>query len=249
MVADAARVDQEQVQGEPALLLALCALTAVTGVVDAASYLALGSVFTANMTGNVVFLGFAVAGAPGLSVARSITALAAFLIGALLGNRLAGRFASAPRRRWAACAFAGEAALLSVAALTALGFPAAHAHDSAQLYALIVLCALAMGGRNATVQGLGVPELATTVLTRTLVAVAAGPQSGAGGIPRWLLRLCSVLLLLGGAACGVLLLRHSLALPLAVCAGVTFACALVVLCWPRYSLRSTPEAGQGSLSR
>jgi uncharacterized membrane protein YoaK (UPF0700 family) len=44
----------------PALLLAL---TAVTGFVDAVSYLALGHVFTANMTGNVVFLGFAMAAA------------------------------------------------------------------------------------------------------------------------------------------------------------------------------------------
>jgi uncharacterized membrane protein YoaK (UPF0700 family) len=38
-------------------------MTAVTGVVDAVSFLALGHVFTANMTGNIVFLGFALAGA------------------------------------------------------------------------------------------------------------------------------------------------------------------------------------------
>jgi hypothetical protein len=36
----------------PAMLLTL---TVVTGVVDAASYLSLGHVFVANMTGNVVF--------------------------------------------------------------------------------------------------------------------------------------------------------------------------------------------------
>jgi uncharacterized membrane protein YoaK (UPF0700 family) len=38
-------------------------LTFVTGVVDATSYLRLGHVFVANMTGNVVFLGFGLAGA------------------------------------------------------------------------------------------------------------------------------------------------------------------------------------------
>ena len=43
----------------PPLLLAL---TLVTGLVDAASYVNLGHVFVANMTGNVVFLGFAIAG-------------------------------------------------------------------------------------------------------------------------------------------------------------------------------------------
>jgi uncharacterized membrane protein YoaK (UPF0700 family) len=44
------------------LLMALMALTAVSGLVDAVSYLGLGHVFTANMTGNVVVLGFAAAG-------------------------------------------------------------------------------------------------------------------------------------------------------------------------------------------
>ena len=43
--------------------LILFVMTAVTGVVDAVSFLALGHVFTANMTGNIVFLGFALAGA------------------------------------------------------------------------------------------------------------------------------------------------------------------------------------------
>ena len=65
--------------GLPAMLLVL---TAVTGVVDAVSYLALGHVFTANMTGNVAFLGFGIAGIPTVSVSRSAAALAAFFAGA-----------------------------------------------------------------------------------------------------------------------------------------------------------------------
>ena len=63
----------------PALLLVL---TVATGVVDAVSILALGRVFIANMTGNVVFIGFALAGAPGFSLAASLLALAGFLLGA-----------------------------------------------------------------------------------------------------------------------------------------------------------------------
>jgi uncharacterized membrane protein YoaK (UPF0700 family) len=59
----------------------LFGLAAVTGIVDAVCFLAFGHVFTANMTGNVVLLGFAVAGVESLSVSRSVTALAAFLIG------------------------------------------------------------------------------------------------------------------------------------------------------------------------
>src|SRR5213078_4299680 len=57
------------------LVVALFGLTFVTGVIDAVSFLGLGHVFTANMTGNVVLLGFAVAGASGLSVARAVLSL------------------------------------------------------------------------------------------------------------------------------------------------------------------------------
>src|SRR5438876_10137216 len=66
-------------------------LTVVTGIVDAVSYLKLGHVFVANMTGNVVFLGFAVAGARDFSIPASLIAIAAFLAGALAGGRLGSR--------------------------------------------------------------------------------------------------------------------------------------------------------------
>src|ERR1700738_2672506 len=62
------------------LPLILLVMTGTTGLVDAVSYLGLGRVFTANMTGNVVFLGFAAVGVKGLSVARSLVSLAAFLV-------------------------------------------------------------------------------------------------------------------------------------------------------------------------
>jgi uncharacterized membrane protein YoaK (UPF0700 family) len=62
-------------------------LTVVTGLVDATSYLKLGHVFVANMTGNVVFLGFGFAGAGGISVWASLTALGSFLVGSADGGR------------------------------------------------------------------------------------------------------------------------------------------------------------------
>ena len=74
----------------PPLVVTLAALTVVSGFVDAVSFLGLGHVFTANMTGNVVLIGFAAAGAPGFSVAASLTALACFLAGAVAGGRMAG---------------------------------------------------------------------------------------------------------------------------------------------------------------
>src|SRR5882757_8893802 len=99
---------------------ALLGMTAVTGLVDAVSFLSLGHVFTANMTGNVVFLAFAIAGVPELSIARSSCALGAFLVGALVGGRtMAGRDADS-QLRWALFAFVLEPALLSIATVISI---------------------------------------------------------------------------------------------------------------------------------
>jgi uncharacterized membrane protein YoaK (UPF0700 family) len=65
---------------------ALLGMTAVTGLVDAARFLPLGRVFTANITGNIVLLAFACTGVPQVSVARSIAALLGFLAGAAVGS-------------------------------------------------------------------------------------------------------------------------------------------------------------------
>src|SRR5437588_10823501 len=111
----------------PPLLLAL---TAGTAVVDAVSYLGLGRVFTANMTGNVVLLAFAAAGVPGLSVSRSLVALGGFLAGAVAGGRLVTRIGPAARRRWLSIALLSETGLLLAAAAAAASF-----QDAGQLTA------------------------------------------------------------------------------------------------------------------
>jgi len=73
----------------PLPVLLVC-LTIVTGLVDAFSYLRLGHVFVANMTGNVVFLGFALAGVGEISILASLLAVLAFAIGAAVGCRTSG---------------------------------------------------------------------------------------------------------------------------------------------------------------
>src|SRR5262245_44141554 len=100
----------------------MIALTFLTGVIDAVSFLGLGRIFTASMTGNVVLLGFAAAGVPGLSVARSLASLVAFLAGAALGGKLADIMAVSARPRWLVWAAVVEAALLFSAAIAAVGF-------------------------------------------------------------------------------------------------------------------------------
>ena len=205
------------------LPLLLHIATAITGLIDAISYLALGHVFTANMTGNVVFLAFAVAGAPGLSITRSLTALVAFLVGALIGGRVATRFAERVRPTWVTTALAMESALLLVATLAGVGF-----RDSSgspfQAYSIIVLTACAMGIRNATVRKMAIPDLTTTVLTMTITGLAADSKFAGGTSPRWHRRLLAVLLMFFGAAIGTLLLRRSLVLPLATATLLSICC-------------------------
>src|ERR1700759_3673800 len=100
----------------PGLLLIL---TVVTGVVDSVSILALGRVFVANMTGNVVFAGFAITGAPGFSLGASLFALAGFLVGAGAGARLTAR-AGHDRALHLRAATAAEFILLALALVIAL---------------------------------------------------------------------------------------------------------------------------------
>lgn len=208
------------------LPLLLYIATAITGLIDAISYLALGHVFTANMTGNVVFLAFAVAGAPGLSITRSLTALIAFLIGALIGGRAATRLSELLTPSWITIALSLESAFLLAATLVAINFPDSSG-SSFRLYSIIVLTASAMGIRNATVRKMAIPDLTTTVLTLTITGLAADSRLAGGTSPRWRRRLLAILLMFVGAALGTLLLRHSLVLPLATARLLSTCCVAI----------------------
>ena len=200
------------------LPFALVTLTFATGLVDAVSFLGLGRIFTANMTGNIVILGFAVVGVPGLSFARSFTSLMAFLAGAALGGRLALRLA-AERWRWLLAAGLTEGSLLFAAAFVSTGFDTVTSTPSSRLYSIIVLTAVAMGLRNATVRRLAVPDLTTTVLTLTVTGLAADSSLAGGNNPRLGRRVASVMSMFGGAALGALLLTRNIALPLILSGG------------------------------
>jgi uncharacterized membrane protein YoaK (UPF0700 family) len=205
----------------PALLVGL---TVVTGLVDAVSYLALGHVFVANMTGNVVFLGFALAGAPGLSAPASLAALGAFLLGAFAGGRMAVRYGEQRDRHLrTATTIAALLVLLATLLAATFGYPVA---DSAR-YALIVPLAIAMGIQNATARRLAVPDLTTTVLTLTLTGIAAdsGLAGGTGGHPAR--RLIAVTAMFTGGLVGaVLVINIDLVLPLAIAVALIGVTAL-----------------------
>ncbi|WP_079062745.1 YoaK family protein [Peterkaempfera griseoplana] len=184
----------------PALPGALAVLTVVSGFLDAVSYLGLGHVFTANMTGNVVIIGFAAVGTPGFSVTGSLVSLAAFLAGSVCAGRVEQYHRDSPQHIWVRTVLTTEALLL--AAATAAAFA------SGPTDLLIALVALAMGLRNGTVRKLAVPDLTTTVLTLTLTGLASESSLAGGTNPRAGRRLLAVAAMLVGAAAGAVLVNH-----------------------------------------
>jgi uncharacterized membrane protein YoaK (UPF0700 family) len=204
----------------------MLALTLVTGVVDAVSYLRLGHVFVANMTGNVVFLGFAIAGAAGLSAATSLAAIAAFLLGALAGGWLGAR-SPAHRGQVLRAATSVQALLIGAALLVSL--TTTQMPTGVGRYAVIVPLALAMGIQNAAAQRLAVPELTTTVLTRTLTGIASEARQLGGHGSQAGRRLLAVGAMLLGAIAGALLALHtSIGAALALAIAIVLAVALAV---------------------
>jgi uncharacterized membrane protein YoaK (UPF0700 family) len=206
----------------PPLLLSM---TVVTGLVDAFSYLLLGHVFVANMTGNVVFLGFALAGAPGFSIASSLTAVAAFSTGALLGGTLGSRHHD-HRGQLHSSAASVQALFLaaSIILVTVSGSPIAAGYH----YALIAALGIAMGIQNAAARKIAVPDLTTTVLTLTITGIAADSSLAGGEGSKAIRRLLAIAAMLGGALLGAVLIRHTQPYPpLAIALAVIVAGAAV----------------------
>ena len=192
--------DPNKEKEESALVRLLVVVTAVTGAVDAVSILRLGHVFVANMAGNVTFLGFAVAGAPGFSISASVVALGAFLVGAFAGGRMPKL---APRGMLTRIT-ALEAVLVGAASVVSVTAQGAGAR-----YTMTALLAVAMGGQNATARELGVPDMTTSVLTMTLTGLAADEPDFTKVGTHSQRRVAAVIAMLAGAVAGALLVLNT----------------------------------------
>lgn len=188
------------------LHVTLMVLTLVSGMVDAVCYLGLGHVFTANMTGNVVLLGFAVAGAPGFSILASLVSLGFFLAGAVVGGRITLHVRS--RRHWLLIAMTVEG-LFAGAAATVSGLHSGDVSSGPARYTIIAILAFAMGVRNSTIRRLAVPDITTTVLTMTLTGLAADSSLAGGSNPKVGRRSAAVASMLVGAIIGAVLYLHT----------------------------------------
>jgi uncharacterized membrane protein YoaK (UPF0700 family) len=185
----------------------LVGMTFVTGLVDSFSYLVLGHVFVANMTGNVVFLAFALAGAQGFSIASSLVALGFFLLGAFSAGMLGSRLGEDRGRLLGKCA-ALQALFLGVA--TFLAALSGSTPKSVYLYGLILTLAISMGLQNGVARKLAVPDLTTTVLTLTIVGIGADSHAAGGSGSKAGRRLTSIVAMFAGALIGALLVVHEL---------------------------------------
>jgi uncharacterized membrane protein YoaK (UPF0700 family) len=165
------------------------------------SFLRLGHVFVANMTGNVVLLGFAIAGAQDISIAGSLLAIFAFMAGALVGGRLSRRHTESGAHLLAVTTIVKIFLMLGAAALAWF-----FGIGTFVAYTIIVILATSMGLQNAVARSLGVPDITTTVVTQTLTGIAMDSTLAGGNNVRWRRRVASVGIMFIGALIGALLI-------------------------------------------
>jgi uncharacterized membrane protein YoaK (UPF0700 family) len=205
-------------------VFALLLLTFATGLVDAVSVLALGHVFVANMTGNVIFLGFWFVPHSGVDMTAAVVAFGCFVVGTVIGGRLA-RHLDHNVRRWLVVALSLEVVALATLAVLA-GTGVVHYHDNGKLV-LIAGLAVTFGCQNATARQFGIQELSTTVLTSTIVGIGSDSRLAGGTGHREKLRYAVVLTMLGGAVVGATLTLAAVA-PVIGLAAVAVAASAAV---------------------
>jgi len=212
-------------------VIALLLLTFATGLVDAVSVVFLGHVFVANMTGNVIFLGFWFVPHSGVDMAAAVVAFASFLAGTIIGGRFA-RHLDHDVRQWLTAAMGTEAVLLAVLSLLA-GTGVLQYHDDGRLI-LIAGLALTFGAQAATARQFGIQELSTTVLTSTIVGLGIDSRLAGGRGEREKLRYSALFTMLAGAVVGATLTRLAVA-PVIALASVVVAASLAVFRLPARS--------------
>ena len=160
----------------------LAALTVSSGAVDAISFLALGKIFTAFMTGNVAFLGMGIAGHPGAPRIVSVLAsMAGFAGGVYLATKITKRSSQSAAHEgeqatgvvWTRLTtFALGVSLLPHLCFLMIWFAASGRPSDNLIPVLLAVWALAMGNQSAAVRQLNVGGIFTTAATATFIFLA-----------------------------------------------------------------------------
>lgn len=203
---------------------ALLLLTFATGLADSISILVLGHVFVANMTGNVIFLGFWLAPRTNVDLTAVVVALPTFVCTTILSGRMSRHFADRTRP-WITTVLAVEIGLLAVLAIAA-GAGILRYHDNTKLI-IIAMLAVTFGLQHSSARQFGIQELSTTVLTSTIVSLGVDSRLAGGAGDRQALRLGVVSTMCAGAFLGATMSRFVVAPVFAVAAAVV-AASLVI---------------------
>ena len=199
-------------------------LTAICGIIDAVCFLALGGVFAEIMTGNLMFAAFALGeGRFAVDFVQFAIPLTFFTAGAILGGYVLRNKRFAGHRR---TGFVWTGILVVVAAILAVIWEPSGTSTTARI--VVGVLAFAMGLQNALVLTHGVPDVATNVMTLTLVRVLSNWSILGGDNARWNYRVGSITVFVTGAAVGAFLIRYGAGAGLAA-AAVLYLIALIWL--------------------
>ena len=204
-------------------LVMMLTLTFTTGIIDAVGYLGLDRVFTANMTGNVVILGMAIAQADGLPIVGPIVALAAFLLGAAIGGRVlrGGRLGWSGRSTISFGVTGGVLLGLGISTFTVV-----PDENTPWAFTITGLLGAAMGLQAAAARKIAVADVTTVVVTSTIVGLASESKLAGGTGKNFPRRVLAVVLILAGAGVGALLLQVHIGVGMGVAGGLTLLVAL-----------------------
>ena len=204
--------------------MALLLLTFATGLTDAISILVLGHVFVANMTGNVIFLGFWLAPKANIDLTAVAVALPTFVCTTIFSGRLSRHFGERTRR-WITTVLATEIVLLVVLSILA-GTGVLRYHDNTKLVMIAVL-AVTFGLQHSSARQFGIQELSTTVLTSTIVSLGLDSRLAGGTGEREKLRLSVVFTMCAGAFVGATMSRFVVA-PVFAMTAVVVAISMLI---------------------
>jgi uncharacterized membrane protein YoaK (UPF0700 family) len=205
-------------------VMALLLLTFSTGLADALSILVLGHVFVANMTGNVIFLGFWLAPRTSIDLTAVVVALPTFVCTTIVSGRLSRHF-GARTRSWITTVLATEIVLLVALSILA-GAGVLHYHDDTKLI-MIGILAVTFGLQHSSARQFGIQELSTTVLTSTIVSLGLDSHLAGGTGDREKLRFTVVVTMCAGAFVGATMTRYFIAPVFALAAAVVATSLLI----------------------
>lgn len=209
---------------ERSTVAALLLLTFATGLADSISILVLGHVFVANMTGNVIFLGFWLAPRTSIDLTAVSVALPTFVTTTILSGRLSRHFGDRARQ-WITTVLAAEIVLLRTLSILP-GVGMLHYHDNTKLI-MIGFLTVTFGLQHSSARQFGIQELSTTVLTSTIVSLGLNSRLAGGTGERQKLRFTVIFTMCAGAFLGATLLRFFIAPVFTLTASVVAASLLI----------------------